>query len=283
MRKILFYTFSSLLILCQSCSYIEQKTKIDKVLAKVNDKELKMSALEGMLPDGTTKEDSSAIINAFVTRWVKDNLMMNEAEMNIPKDLEIDKLVREYRTSLILNAYQEKIVGQYLDTVVTEKELKDFYEKNKEQYELETPLIRCYLLKIPKTAPNIKEVEKWWDDNRKEDRNKLIDYAGKYASRYMMIDSTWYKAERIAVELPKGTIDSEDPSTGESTRKDDNFYYFLRILSVKKKRDYAPFSYVRDQASTFILHQRKQKLVEDNREDLFKREMNANAVKIFTQ
>lgn len=280
------HIFKSLLILAllwQSCSYIKEKTQNDRVLAKVGDKELKMSALEGMLPEGTTKEDSSAIINAFVTRWVKDNLLMNEAENHIPKGLEIDKLVREYRTSLILNAYQEDLVKQSLDTVVTEAALKEFYQNNKEQYELETPLIRCYMIKIPNSAPNIKDVEKWWDENKKDDRAKLADYAAKYATSYLMVDSTWYRASRIAVELPKGTIDVEDPSTGESTRKDDNFHYFLRILSVKKKRDYAPFEYVRDQATTFIIQQRKQKLIENQREELFKREMSANAVKIYTQ
>ncbi len=283
MRKLLFFSCALALIYCQSCSYIEEKVKNDKVLAKVKDKELKMSALEGMIPEGMTSEDSSAIINAFVSRWVKDNLMMVEAEMNIPKDLEIDKLVRDYRTSLILNAYQEQLVQKSLDTLVTEVELKDFYEKNKDQYELETPLIRCYLLKIGKNAPNVKDVEKWWDENRKEDRAKLMDYASKYATTYMMVDSMWYKAESVAAELPKGTIDSEDPSTGESTRKDDQYYYFLRVLGVKRKRDYAPFAYIRDQATTFILHQRKQKLMDDNRENLFKREMSSNSIQIFTQ
>jgi hypothetical protein len=282
MRIIFSVLLFSSLFLWQSCNYIKEKTQIDVVLAKVNDKELRMSSLEGMLPDYMTKEDSSAIIGAFVNRWVKDNLVLSEAEKNIPSDLEIDKLVREYRTSLVLNAYQEKIVKQSLDTVVSEAALKEFYENHKEQYELETPLIRCYMLKIPKSAPNISDVEKWWDNNRKEDRNKLVDYAGKYAASYMMIDSNWYKAERIALELPKGTIDASNPSTGESTRKDDNFHYFLRVLSVKNKRDNAPFSYVRDQATTFILQQRKQKLIDDHRDDLYKKELN-NRAKIFVQ
>jgi hypothetical protein len=283
MRKIIFLSLFFVPLLWQSCNYIKEKTKTDKVLANVNDKELRMSSLEGMLPEGTSKEDSVAIISAFVTRWVKDNLMMDDAERNIPKDLEIDRLVREYRASLILNAYQERLVKQSLDTFVTEAALKEFYQNNKAQYELETPLIRCYMLKIPKSAPNTKDVEKWWDDNTKENRAKLTDYASKYAASYMMIDSTWYKAERIALELPKGTINAEDPSTGESTRKDDNFHYFLRVLAVKNKRDYAPFEYVRDQATTFILQQRKQKLVENQRETLFQKEMQANAVKIYTQ
>jgi hypothetical protein len=163
------------------------------------------------------------------------------------------------------------------------EELKNFYESNKSQYELERPLIRCYMLKIPKTAPNINDVEKWWDNNRKEDRAKLTDYAMKYGTYYTMIDSVWYRADRISAELPKGTINADDPSTGESTRKDDNFYYFLKILGVKRKRDYAPFEYVKDQATTFILQKRKQKLIDNQREQIYNNALNSNAVKLNIQ
>jgi hypothetical protein len=99
----------------------------------------------------------------------------------------------------------------------------------------------------------------------------------------MLVDSTWHRAERIALELPKGTINPEELSSGEYTRKDDNFSYFLKILKVKNKRDQAPFEFIRDQASKFILHQRKQKLIEDKREEVFKRELQANNVQIYYQ
>jgi hypothetical protein len=252
-----------------------------RVLAKAADRELRMSDLEGMFPEGTSKTDSATIITTFVTRWVKDNLVMREAEQNIPSDINIDKLVREYRSSLILNSYQQKLMSNTLDTAVSEQELRSFYETNKELYTLETPIMRCLFVKVPNTAPNIKEFEKWWDSGKKDDKNKIYGYASTYANTFMLIDSTWHRAERIAVELPKGTINSEDLSSGEYTRKDDNFSYFLKILSVKNKRDAAPFDYVKDQASKFILHQRKQKLIDDKREELYKRELGANNIKVF--
>ncbi len=252
-----------------------------RILAQVGERELKMSDLEGMFPEGTTKTDSATIVTAFVGRWVKDNLVMLEAEQNIPADVNIDKLVREYRSSLVLNTYQQKLMENSLDTAVSEQELRNFYEINKELYNLETPIMRCLFVKVPNSAPNIKDFEKWWDGGRKDDKNKIYTFASNYANTFMLIDSTWHRAERIAVELPKGTINPEELSTGEYTRKDDNFSYFLKILKVKNKRDPAPFEFVRDQASKFILHQRKQKLIEDKREELFKRELQANVVKIF--
>lgn len=277
MREILFLIIVILSVGCGS----KPVDNSGRVLAKIGERELKMSDLEGMFPEGTTKTDSATIITAFVNRWIKDNLVMQEAEQNIPADVNIDKLVREYRASLILNTYQQKLMANALDTAVSEQELRNFYETNKELYALETPIMRCLFVKLPNTAPEIKNFEKWWDGGKKEDKNKIYSYAENYASMFMLIDSAWHKADRIAVELPKGTIDPEDVSTGEYTRKDENFSYFLKILKVKNKRDVAPFEFIRDQASKFILHQRKQKLIEDKREELFKRELQANNVKIF--
>jgi hypothetical protein len=209
--------------------------------------------------------------------------MMQEAEQNIPADINIDKLVREYRASLVLNTYQQKLMTNSLDTAVSEQELRNFYESNKELYNLETPIMRCLFVKVPNAAPNIKDFEKWWDGGRKEDKNRIYTYASNYANTFMLVDSTWHRAERIALELPKGTINPEELSSGEYTRKDDNFSYFLKILKVKNKRDQAPFEFIRDQASKFILHQRKQKLIEDKREEVFKRELQANNVQIYYQ
>lgn len=280
MRNTLIGTLLSILFFASACSD-KQQDNGGKVLAKVADRELKMTDLEGMFPEGTSKSDSLTIISAFVNRWVKDNLVMQEAEKNIPADVNIDKLVREYRSSLVLNTYQQKLMSNGLDTAVSEQELHNFYETNKSLYSLETPIMRCLLVKLPKGAPNLKEFEKWWDDGRKEDKNKIFNYANQYADVSLLVDSTWHRAERIAVELPKGMVNMEDLSTGEYTRKDDNYLYFLKILKVKNKKDEAPFEFVKDQASKFILHQRKQKLIEDKREELYKRELAANNVKIY--
>lgn len=274
------FFFLAIVILCFGCG-TKPTDNGGRILAKIGERELKMSDLEGMFPDGTTKTDSATIITAFVNRWLKDNLVMQEAEQNIPADVNIDKLVREYRSSLVLNTYQQKLMANTLDTAVNEQELRKFYDINKELYALETPIMRCLFVKIPNTAPDIKSFEKWWDEGKKDDKNKIYNYAESNASMFMLIDSAWHKADRIAVELPKGTIDPEDLSTGEYTRKDETFSYFLKILKVKNKRDVAPFEFVKDQASKFILHQRKQKLIEDKREELFKRELQANNIKIF--
>lgn len=57
--------------------------------------------------------------------------MQHEAEVNLPPDLNIDKLVRTYRASLITHNYEVALAEQLLDSTISQAELNDFYEKIK--------------------------------------------------------------------------------------------------------------------------------------------------------
>ena len=269
-----------LIVFAGACKYIDAKIKPDRTLAKVGSKELHLADLEGMFPEGTNKQDSNMIIKSFTYRWVKETLMMNEAELNIPKDLEIDKLVREYRSSLISNSYEKFLVEHQLDSVVNKEELNAFYENNREQYQLDKPIIRCLFLKVARPTDQIEDLKKWWGSSKKEDKRKLQDYAENKASYFTFVDSLWLPLDRIASELPKGTLSEDNVSKRELQLKDDNYQYFLKIVDVKNRRETPPISFVSEQARKFILHQRKQKIVEDKREELYQREFKANNLKI---
>ena len=68
-----------------------------------------------MIYDGVSPEDSTLIINAYVERWVREQLLMQKAEENIPKDLNLNKLVNDYRESLILNNYERLLIESLLE------------------------------------------------------------------------------------------------------------------------------------------------------------------------
>lgn len=134
MKGNLFFIFLSVCALLWQCSGHESPQQDDKLLAQVYNKNLYLSELEGIVPEGVTKEDSALMVNAYVQRWIREQLLMYEAERNIPKDLDIDELVRNYRASLVRFNYEEQIIAQQLDSVISEPELKTFYENNKDQF-----------------------------------------------------------------------------------------------------------------------------------------------------
>lgn len=252
----------------------------DKELAKVFNKTLYLTEVSEMVPDDASPEDSVLMVNALSEKWVRDNLMMHEAERNIPKDLNIDQLVNEYRASLILHSYEQRIMEENVDSVISDKELTEFYEKNKEQYQLQTAIARCYFIRVAKPVPQPDSLRKWWYSRKKEDLPKMISYASRNAAEYLLTDTVWYRIEDIASELPKGTLTQTNISAGkEFVLSDDDFQYFFRAMEVKSTKEIAPLSYIKGQATKYILHQRKTKLLENKKEELYQRESRRKNVK----
>lgn len=251
----------------------------DVPLAKVFNKTLYLSELDGMIPAGITGEDSMNVINAEVERWAREAVLMQEAENNIPSDLNIDDLVRDYRASLIRHNYEKLLVEVRLDSSISEMELNNYYEKNKEQYQLESSIFRCHIIKIPLKAPNLDQLRMMWRSRTEEDMKKMKDYCTQNADYHMLEDTVWLTIDEIKTQLPKGTNIFPNQDLAQS---DNEFLYFLKIFEKKSQKEIAPLGYIRGQAQKVILHQRKKKLLEKKKEELYQRETRKNNVKIMT-
>ena len=255
----------------------------DKLLATVHNKSLYMAELDGMFPENTTAQDSSLIIQAYTNRWVREAILLYEAERNIPNDLNIDKLVRDYRASLIRHNYEQVLVQELLDSTIVQEELIQFYEKNKEQYQLETPIARCYFVKLPLPVDNERELRSWWQNHSNEESfKKLVDFVSVNAVAHHLVDSTWQRVEDIAIELPAGTLSVDNVSSKRDfTLRDDQFLYFFKLFELKNKKEIAPLGFIQDQARKVILHRRKTKLLEEKKNDMLDLALERKNVEIY--
>jgi hypothetical protein len=280
-RSLNILTFLLLAIAFVACES-DDKLQGDRLLARVFNRELHLSELENMFPEQATKGDSVLIIQAYVNRWIREELLMYEAEKNLPPDLNIDQLVRDYRRSLIRNNYEQVLVEQLLDSTVTKTELQAFYEKNKEQYELETPIIRCFFIKIAAPVPKPDSFLGYWNKPRGSNLEKLEAYCQKYATAHVLVDSIWHKVDVIGSVMPKGTITADNiASKREFRQTDGEFVYYFRLLELKNRKEIAPLGYIEQQARTFVLHKRKLDLLQRKREDLYEIALKKRNVEIY--
>ena len=269
-------------IACTSQSGNDRKD--DKLLVRVYNKPLYLSEMDGMFPESASTNDSLLIINAFVENWIRDALMLYEAERNIPLDLNIDKLVRDYRASLIRHNYENIIVSESLDSTVTEEQLLGFYENNKEQYELQTPIIRCHFIKVPMPVENSEQLRKWWNGRTLEDLTNLVNYSNQYATAHILEDSTWYKVEDIAAEFPNETITTGNiRANRDYSVRDQDFQYYFRVFEIKNQKEIAPLSFIEEQARKVILRKRITTLLQEKNEELYEGALKNNDIQIFIE
>jgi hypothetical protein len=142
--------------------------------------------------------------------------------------------------------------------------------------------LRCYLIKVPKGIENMDELKRVWPGKTEEGFTDLLEFASRYADIYMLEDSSWYKVDDIAIQMPKGTITPGNLLVNKDiTMEDSDFRYFFRAKEVVMAKKIAPMSYVKEQISKVILHDRKRKLLKEKKEEMYERELRKNNIKVF--
>lgn len=257
---------------------------VDRRLARVHNHVLYLSDLEGLFNENTSPEDSMAIIQTFRDRWIREALILHQAEQNKPENLDIETLVNNYRESLLKNAYEQVVVEEELDSTIAPEELLAFYEKNKEQYELKTPIIRCFFLKLPLPIGDRDSVRVWWSNPNPKNLQKLEQYCVQNNGTFIFNDSLWTRLEEVAIELPKGSLTAENVAgKRDFQQRDDKYQYFLKVFEVKNRKEIAPLAFIEEQARKVILHSRKLKLMQKKKEELYDLELRRKNIEIFEE
>ncbi len=271
----------SLLASCSNTAELHDPT--DRRLAQVGHNVLYISELDGMVTEEMTAQDSIMITSAYVERWTRDQILLSEAEKNLPPDIDLDALVEDYRSSLLRFNYEEFVLKSKLDSLISDTELEAFYEKNKEQYQLEKPILRCLFIKVPVPVPTEREIQKLWNRANADDIIELSAFASKYAESYLLSDSTWYSLDEIGVLIPSDIVNSKNINAyTDWTLSAKNFKYYLKVLEMKSRKDIAPLSFILEQASRAVLHRRKLKTLDEWREALYQKALREDQIKIFT-
>ena len=273
------HTTLLLILALFGCEQLTQSSSDEPPLARVHNRYLYPVDLAGLVPEGSHPEDSALIVRAYVDRWTRNAAMMYEAEQNLPENLDINKLVRDYRASLVRHNYEKRLIDTKLDSVISQEELTAFYEQNRNGYLLDTDIARALFLKIPRNAPRQNEVRNWWNATDTASWQQLGLYAGQFATAHSLQDSTWHRAADLAKVLP---LDADRlDRRREFTQTDEDYLYFFRLLETKRRREIAPLSFIEEQARKFILHQRKMKLLDEMNKTVYERELNAQNIEVF--
>ena len=59
----------------------------------------------------------------------------------------------------------EQIVSQEVEGNISDSEIEEFYNKNKNIFLASEPYVKGLFIKVPKTASGISKVKQWYKDN----------------------------------------------------------------------------------------------------------------------
>ena len=261
MRLIGFYiAVASLMV---SCGYFKQEPQ-EGVVARVNDDYLYMSDIEKLIPENTSPEDSTLIVNNYINRWATQKLLIGQAEINLTSDklANFDRLVKEYKNDLLTDAYKNVIVGQQLDSTVTEREYESYYEENKENFKLNEVLFKMRFVQLPVSYEGLATVKEKLSRYNEKDKESLNGHNFQFVSSNLN-DSVWIKKEALLEALPiLRSAKEEVLKKSNFTQLQDSLgVYLVKIEDVLNPNEIAPLPYITPTLRQIILNKRKLALI----------------------
>ncbi|KAF2519488.1 hypothetical protein E0W68_03835 [Flavobacterium salilacus subsp. salilacus] len=255
--------FLSVLVF-SSCDSFKEEQKPEAV-ARVNNSYLYPDDIKGIVPDGTSKEDSIAIVNSFINRWASQKLLYNAAEVNLSEDKqkEYDNLVNQYKIDLYTKAYIEELVKRSVDTLVTDADIKAYYDLHKDNFRTTETLVRLKYIKLDKNHPKFNNIRTKFLSNNKKDIKALNDISIQFKS-FAFNDSTWVNMNQVYTKLPFITPDNRDKYIDNAISyqyPDSTDVYMVKVVKVLGKNSISPYGYIKPTLQQLIINSRKLELI----------------------
>jgi hypothetical protein len=247
------------------CSRFQETSK-EKPLAKVGTQYLYSSEFRGLIKPGLSKNDSLIMISSLAEKWIRKQLILQKAELNLTdEEKDVEKELDEYRTSLIIFKYEQKLIREKLDTSIKQAEVVDYYDKNTSNFILNYDIVKAQFIKLPIHSPNIDKVREWMRTESAENTKLLEKYCLQHANKYEYFGDDWVNFENISMFLPIEISNNNLflKSNKFYDLKDSTSIYLLNINDYKLRGSVSPFKFVARDIKSIILLKRKQKLIND--------------------
>ena len=210
---------------------------------------------------GMSKGDSASFVTNYINNWASKQLLLSKSKINLPEEKlrEFDALVDAYRTDLYTRAYQEALVSQGTDSLISDTQLQEFYDEQKENFKLKERIVRIRFVQLPLNFLNQDEVKQRLRSFNADDLNYL-DSIGVQFKKLNFNDSIWVSSSRIFEEIPPITFDNQDRYLKNSQffeLQDSIGVYLGKIEEVKDINDIAPLSYIAPTIKQVLLSRRK--------------------------
>jgi len=253
-----------------------------RVIASVNEKDLLLSDVIKEMPEAS--EDSAFFVDRYMNLWIRKQLMIYHAEINLSSDLlDYEKQIKEYRSSLLIYAYQQELINQNFDTTITSQAVIDYYNQYKEEFKLLKNIFKGRYIVVDKSAPKLKSLSKWYKSEKDASIEELSDYCKQFAKEYYLADSNWQYFSTINEKLPELITEEEYflAHTKGVWLEDEQYRYFIYIKDFQIKGSISPLALEREKIRNVLLNKNKIQYLKQLEDELYRNGLALKKIKIY--
>ena len=268
-----------------SCSSIFKEETEKEALARVGDSYLYREDIATLIPDGISKQDSTAFVINYINNWASKELLLDKSRINLPEEklAAYNRLVENYRTDLYTRAYLEALVQQASDTLISNSELQGFYSLEKENFKLTEKLVQLRFVALPPQFLDQDVVESKLKDFEPEDKAYLDSIAVQFKKLHFN-DSIWVSVSRLIEEIPPLTSLNEEKYLKNSQffeLRDSIGVYLGKVNKVLEINDIAPISYITPDIKQIIINRRRLSQIEKIETEIIDEAIQKNEFEIY--
>ncbi len=272
------------ILLLEGCNE-NSNTTIRIPVAEVGKVILYYDEMPRLIQRGINEADSVAIVQNYINKWAKRELLLQKAENNLSPGLknEIARQIEETRENLVIYQYQRQMMLEKMDTVLTETELENYYAGNEKSFILGSNIVKALFIKLPVETPDLNKIKLLARSNEQKDLQQLESYCYQFAEKFDDFNEEWVPMDRLSVELQQD-IENEENFLKRNTffeTSDSLSVYFVSIRDYRLRSSLAPFEYVKDDIKRIIWNSRRLEFIKSLENGIYNEALKENSFKIY--
>ena len=256
--------------------YVYGKTPIVEIGTDV----LYVEDIKQVLRLGLSDADSTLFAQQFIKNWAQDVLFYQNAIRNIPDTKDIDRLVENYRRSLIEHEYQRRLIEQKFSSEIADEDIEQFYNDNERLFVLDESLLKGLFLKISNKSHDLSDIRKLYTRQDDDSFEEIEKYSIRNAARCEFFYDNWRTVAEIEVLLP--VLDKpletllKDNSSFEF--KDEEYIYLLNVSEYAPKGGIEPLDHARSRIRGLLINSNEVSYMRKIKEDLYDAAIEKNRI-----
>ena len=277
-QKLFFLTF---LICFSGCEIVLDQDSLN--IAKYGDTYLSKEEFVKMLGE-FKKEDSILRANSVVNNWAIEKILTERAELNLneAKLQKIGSLVKEYKSSLLSEAYLEALINSRINLKIDSVELQNFYDNNKALFKLNEDIFKLAFIELPLDFSDTYQIRS--KIRRFKSKDKFFLDSISYRYKNSSLNNDMWITER---ELRKKFLFINNYSY--KSLKNYNFFqfkdslslYLIKIIELAEKGEISPINHVLPTLEYMSQNKRKKELMLSIKSEILRDALQNKKLEIF--
>jgi len=269
---------SLLILLNYGCREFTPQDQNDRLLASAFGDQLYLSDVASQLNATHSKQDSEIIVSRIVDTWIMDKIIYSESKKLGNSSSNINRLVEDYKKSLLIHNYESQYVETHLDTVVTESEMESFFNTNFDQFKVSEDIIRFIMVKVGNEYNN-DSLSNFW---KTEDLPALASIINQANGLYLLDFDKWYYKSELKSLLSEDLIKKITFKKPDSySFSNQEFKFFVKIIEIIKIDEKPPFGFFKQSIRQRILRDRSRILLTQMKNNLYKDKIKSKSIQTY--